>query len=428
MDAARSEVLREIGARYGTPFYLYDAGVIRAQLDSLRAFDTVRFAQKACPNLHVQRLLRERGALVDCVSHGELLRAFRAGFSALGEPSGIVYTADVLTEALLADVVGHGVAVNAGSEDMLAQLGAANPGHPVWLRLNPGFGHGHSQKVNTGGESSKHGIWHENVPHALSLIDRHGLQLVGLHMHIGSGADLQHLERVCDAMVEQVRRLGRDIRAISGGGGLSIPYRSGEATVDVDGYFRRWDAARRSIEGIVGHAVSLEIEPGRYLVGPAGVLVAEVRAHKRMGRNHFTLVDAGFNDLMRPAMYGAWHEISVIAGDGSGPRSGPVRDTVVAGPLCESGDVFTQREGGEVSPRPLPEAAVGDLLCFHDAGAYGASMASNYNSRPLCPEFLLEEDRQVRMIRRRQTVDELLALEEPDDDAQWSFWDPRPER
>lgn len=411
MDSARIGQLHDIAARYGTPFYLYDAERILAQYASLRAFDTVRFAQKACPNLHVQRLLRGAGAVVDCVSHGELQRAVRAGFSPAGEPSGIVFTADVFTPALLDVVVRDRVPVNAGSEDMLLQLGERSPGHPVWLRLNPGFGHGHSKKTNTGGESSKHGIWHDNLGDALALVDRYKLDLVGLHMHIGSGADLHHLERVCDAMVEQVQSLGRDIRAISGGGGLSIPYRPGEPTVDVDGYFRKWDAARKRIEAIVGHAVHLEIEPGRYLVGQAGVLVAEVRAHKTMGNNHFTLVDAGFNDLLRPAMYGAWHEVSVLAADGSGPRQGAPRQTVVAGPLCESGDVFTQAAGGEVLPRPLPPAEVGDLMCFHDAGAYGASMGSNYNSRPLCPEFLAQAG-EVRMVRRRQTVDELLALEE----------------
>jgi diaminopimelate decarboxylase len=404
-----SELLREIAERHGTPFYAYDAGTIRRQLASLAPFDTVRFAQKACPNLHVQRLLREAGALVDCVSLGELERAFRAGFDVGGEPSGIVFTADVLTRPVIDRVVERRVPVNAGSEDMLRQIGERRRGHPVWLRLNPGFGHGHSRKTNTGGESSKHGIWHENLPDALSIIDTHGLDLVGLHMHIGSGADLEHLSRVCQAMVEQVTRAGRDIRAISGGGGLSIPYRSGDATVDVDGYFRSWDHARREIARIVGHPVHLEIEPGRYLVAQAGVLVAEVRATKTMGGNHFTLVDAGFNDLMRPAMYGAWHEISVVR-DGR-VSTAPSRPTLVAGPLCESGDVFTQTADDEPTPRDLPEARVGDLCVFRDAGAYGASMSSNYNSRPLAPEFLVD-DGSYRMIRRRQTIAELLSLEE----------------
>jgi diaminopimelate decarboxylase len=154
--------------------------------------------------------------------------------------------------------------------------------------------------------------------------------------------------------------------------------------------------------------VHLELEPGRFLVAEAGVLVTEVRATKPMGANRFTLVDAGFSDLMRPSMYGAFHGMSLIPADDT-PRL--TVETVVAGPLCESGDVFTQAEGGVVLTRALPQARVGDLLVLHDAGAYGASMSSNYNSRPLAAEVLVDGDSQ-RLIRRRQTVEELLALEQ----------------
>jgi len=409
LSPVRREQLRAIAREYGTPVYVYDAELMRERLRSLRAFDAVRFAQKACPNIHVQSLLRAEGALVDCVSLGELERALAAGFSVDGNPSGIVYTADVLTEEALSRIVELNVPVNAGSEDMLSQLGQRHPGHPVWLRLNPGFGSGHSKKVNTGGESSKHGIWYKNAERTLAEIDRYGLNLVGLHMHIGSGADLEHLKRVAAAMVEQVKVWGRDLQAISGGGGLSIPYQSHQQPIDVQGYFACWDAARKEIESHLGHHVHLEIEPGRYLTAEAGVLVAEVRAQKGSGNNHFTLVDAGFNDLMRPAMYGAFHEIALLAREEENTTR-PNKTTLVAGPLCESGDVFTQGAGGEVAPRELPEFRVGDWMVFCDAGAYGASMSSNYNSRPLIPEVLVDGN-EVRLIRRRQTIDELLALE-----------------
>jgi diaminopimelate decarboxylase len=410
MVRSREEQLLSIAREFGTPVYVYDADVLRRQLQSLKDFDHVRFAQKACSNVHVQRLLRSEGALVDCVSLGELDRALAAGYQLGKEPAEIVYTADILSPAAVERVITAGVPVNAGSEDMLTQLGERRRGHPVWLRLNPGFGHGHSRKVNTGGESSKHGIWHENLGSALELVDRYGLDLIGLHMHIGSGADLDHLARVGAAMVEAVRLCGRDLRAVSGGGGLPIPYRAGEAAIDPSQHFAVWDKARRSIEAILGHSVELEIEPGRYLVGPAGVLIAEVRATKHMGQNHFTLVDAGFNDLVRPSMYGAYHEISLLT-DAGDPTRREVRPTLVAGPLCESGDVFTQDAGGNVVARELPEARVGDLLVFHDAGAYGASMSSNYNSRPLAPEVMIDGER-ITLIRRRQQMDELLALEQ----------------
>ena len=400
--------------QFGTPLWVYDAATIRQRIAQVSNFETIRFAQKACSNIHILKLMREQGVKVDAVSRGEILRALAAGYVAGkgGEgPSEIVFTADLFDAATLDCVVEHGVPVNAGSIDMLHQLGGRSPGHAVWLRINPGFGHGHSNKTNTGGEHSKHGIWHTDLPAALAAIAQHGLKLVGLHMHIGSGVDYSHLQEVCGAMVNLVRTAhaaGHDLHAISAGGGLSIPYRSGDPVVDTQHYHGLWDAARQQAEAIVGHKLGLEIEPGRFLVAESGVLLGEVRATKNAGNNHFMLVDTGFNELMRPSMYGSYHAMSVLRRDGSTAAEQP---TVVAGPLCESGDVFTQGDGGVVLPRDLPAAQVGDLLVIHDTGAYGASMSSNYNSRPLTAEVLVDGG-QARLIRRRQTVDELLALEQ----------------
>jgi len=216
-------------------------------------------------------------------------------------------------------------------------------------------------------------------------------------------------------LVQTVLAQGLDVQAISAGGGLSIPYRSEEPQIDTCHYFELWDAARQRIATLLGHTVTLEIEPGRYLVAQSGVLVTEVRATKRMGTKPFVMVDAGFNDLMRPSMYGSFHGMELIHAAGV-PVAGASQPTVVGGPLCESGDVFTQGEGGVVLQRDLPTAQVGDLLLLHDAGAYGASMSSNYNTRPLIPEVLIESGR-PRLIRRRQTVGELLALEALNMDA-----------
>lgn len=396
--------------QFGTPLWVYDAATIRQRIAQVSNFDTVRFAQKACSNIHILQLMREQGVKVDAVSRGEILRALAAGFKAGGEPSEIVFTADLFDAATLDCVVEHGVPVNAGSIDMLRQLGPRSKGHAVWLRINPGFGHGHSNKTNTGGEHSKHGIWHTDLPLALQTIREQGLTLAGLHMHIGSGVDYGHLAEVCGAMVELVRTAhaaGHDLHAISAGGGLSIPYRVGDPVIDTQHYFGLWNTARQQAEAIVGHQLGLEIEPGRFLVAESGVLLGEVRATKNAGSNHFVLVDTGFNELMRPSMYGSFHAMSVLRRDGSQGASQP---TVVAGPLCESGDVFTQGDGGVVLPRDLPAAQVGDLLVIHDTGAYGASMSSNYNTRPLVAEVLVD-GAEHRLIRRRQTVEELLSLE-----------------
>ncbi|RAS28841.1 diaminopimelate decarboxylase [Paraburkholderia bryophila] len=403
--------LVDLAQQHGTPLWVYDADVIYQRIAELRSFDVIRYAQKACSNLHILKLMRDAGVMVDAVSHGEIARSLAAGFTPEGDPEGVVFTADLIDHATLATVLAHRITVNAGSVDMLERVGRHAPeGHRVWLRINPGFGHGHSNKTNTGGEHSKHGIWLDDLPKALETVRRYGLKLVGLHMHIGSGVDYEHLSRVCDAMVEAVKRLqGHDIEAISAGGGLSVPYKQGDPRIDVEHYFRLWDAARRQIETQVGHRVRLEIEPGRFLTAEAGVLVAEVHALNRRPSRQFALVDAGFNDLMRPSLYGSHHEMSVVKRDGT-LSDATLRAFAVAGPLCEAGDVFTQAEGGVVLNRSMPTPEIGDFVVFHEAGAYGAAMSSNYNSRPLAPEVLLENG-QARVIRRRQTVDELIALE-----------------
>lgn len=400
--------LAETARQYGTPLWCYDAQTIRARIDQLQGFDVIRYAQKACSNLHILRLIREQGVRIDAVSLGEIERALLAGYSTAGDPAGIVLTCDLFDEATLRRVVELNIEVNTGSIDMLRQLGQQSPGHRVWLRINPGFGHGHSRKTNTGGENSKHGIWHEQVQEALSVIRQFGLKLVGLHMHIGSGVDYVHLEQVSSAMVSAVKALDHDIEAFSIGGGLSTPYRVGDEPVDIQRYANTWRQAKQDIEAFLAHPVRMEIEPGRFLVAESGYLVTEVRAVKKVGSRNFILVNAGFNDLMRPALYGAYHHMTLLDSQGV-PVSRAEHLCVVGGPLCESGDIFTQDEQG-VTPRLLPEAQVGDLLVMHDTGAYGASMSSNYNSRTLLPEVLIELG-QAKLIRRPQPLSDLLALE-----------------
>lgn len=394
----------ELAAQFGTPLYAYDAAVIAQRIADLQAFDCVRFAQKACSNLAVLDRVRRAGAKVDAVSAGEIFRALKAGFTT----NDIVYTADIFDTPALDLAVKHHLHVNCGSPDMIDQLGERMPGASVTLRINPGFGHGHSQKTNTGGPQSKHGIWHGDVDECLRRADRYGVIVTGLHMHIGSGTDLEHLSQVCEAMESTAKSVGRTVTTISAGGGLPVPYREGESYVDIDAYYRLWDATRTRLSEAFGHKVDLEIEPGRYLVAEAGCLIAEIRAVKKMGENQFYLVDAGFNDLARPVMYGAYHPISIVPQDGITDR--PETNVVVGGPLCESGDIFTQKEGGYVDSRLLPVARVGDLLVLENAGAYGFVMSSNYNSKTRPAEVLIEAGK-AKLVRQRETYDDLVRGE-----------------
>jgi diaminopimelate decarboxylase len=417
----------ELARQFGTPVYVYDAARISERIKSLAAFDVVRYAQKACSNIAILDLMRRHGRFVDCVSAGEILRAIAAGFKPgqKTHPFEIVYTADIFDREALDVVLEYDIHINCGSPDMINQYGerlqASRGDHPrgpsgrdsrgITLRINPGFGHGHSQKVNTGGAQSKHGIWHAQIEDCIERATKYGLSITGLHMHIGSGTDLKHLSQVCTAMEKFAIAVGSSIMSISAGGGLPVPYREGESYVDVAAYFDLWNATRHRLATQFGHEISLEIEPGRYLVAESGYLLAEIRAIKTAGENTFYLVDAGFNNLARPILYGAYHPMAICRADTAlQPETSDLREVVVGGPLCESGDIFTQEEGGVVARRALPGASIGDFLVIGNAGAYGYAMASNYNSKPLVAEVLIENGR-PHLVRRRQTLEDLIRNE-----------------
>ncbi len=397
----------QLAERFGTPTYVYDQSRIDQRIADLSQFDVIRFAQKACGNLAILDRMRRRGVVVDAVSAGEIRRALAAGFVSDGHQ--IVYTADIFDRQSLDLVIEHKIPVNCGSPDMISQLGARRPGSNVTLRINPGFGHGHSQKTNTGGQQSKHGIWHTQITDCLRRADQTGITVTGLHMHIGSGTDLEHLSAVCDAMERAATEVGRTVTTISAGGGLPVPYKDDESYVDLDKYFQLWDTTRNRLSDQFGHRIALEIEPGRYLSAESGFLIAEVRSVKQMGENLFVLVDAGFNDLARPVMYGSYHPISVASAAGDVTERQQA-DVVVGGPLCESGDIFTQREGGYVDSRKLPVPRVGDYIVIENAGAYGFVMASNYNGKSRAAEVLIEQGT-AKLIRARETFEDLIRNE-----------------
>ncbi|MDZ4773579.1 MAG: diaminopimelate decarboxylase [Planctomycetota bacterium] len=402
MRTLNDTFLAGLAREFGTPLWVYDANVIEERVASLRSFDVVRYAQKANGNLSILRSMKRFGVELDAVSAGEIERALAAGFA----PEEIVFTADMFDRAALATVARTKVRANLGSPFMVEEFAAACPGRDMMLRVNPGFGHGHGRKVQTGGEASKHGIWHAELPSVIERARRAGLRVVGLHVHIGSGSDFEHLARVTESLEKLAPLVGDTLAVVSAGGGLPTPYTRDDKPFDVARFVDVWLAARERIARRVGHAIRLEVEPGRFLVAESGCLLTEVLGSKTSGNVEYVFVDAGFNELVRPAMYGAYHEITVLGR----PSNAPLKPRVVAGPLCESGDVFTVDKHGELAPRALPDVTRGDIACIHDVGAYGSAMSSHYNARPLAAEILVENG-VARLVRRRQTIAEMLELE-----------------
>jgi len=411
--------LASLADQVGTPFYLYDGRELArrlADITALTAGDALqaRYAMKANSNRKVLEAVRAAGLWIDAVSGNEVLRARRAGFAMGARPPVVMLTADVLRDNALTVVLEHGVMPNIGSPAMIDELRGAGYGGPIAVRVNPGFGHGHVQSCDTGGPSSKHGIWYQALAELRARAETAKLPIVELHTHLGTGPQVQEFDDNLRRFVELVAGTlpqFPDVEAVNLGGGIPHPYRPGAARYDLTRFrallleaAERLAAARRPIR--------VEIEPGRYPVAGAGLLVCRVKDVKQTETNakgpgqKFIMVDAGFNDLVRPAMYGAYHHISIV-GRGAGRAEEPF---VVAGPLCESGDVFTRDEHELLDPRPLPRPEVGDLLVLHDAGAYGAAMSSNYVSIGRAPQVFWD-DGHATLVSRRETLDDVVRAE-----------------
>ena len=391
---------------FGTPLYVYEEEVIRGQCRLFResfaaAAPDIHYAMKANFNPAILAIVRHEGLFIDAVSPFEVRLALEVGFP----PEQILFTGNNTSEEELRFCLERGVPLNVGSLTELERFGRLSPGGRVGLRINPDVGAGHHGHVITGGPHSKFGIYHTEREAIAEHLRRHGLTLTGIQSHIGTGI-LRTAEML--AAMEIILNTARGFEAlefIDFGGGFGIPYRPDQEPLELTGLGRAMCERFASFRSEYGRPIKMKLEPGRYLVAQAGSLLVRVTNVQSTPAHTFVGTDSGFNHLIRPAMYGAYHEVvnaSVVAGEAA--------EVVVAGNICESGDVFTQGPGGEVLTRDLPPAAVGDLLVIHDVGAYGASMSSNYNSRPLAAEVLVDGDA-TRLIRRRQTVEELLALE-----------------
>ena len=404
-----------LAQRYGTPLYVYEAERIRVAFQTLvRAFAVddlrIHFAMKANSNPWILQILQRQGAWADVVSPGEILLARSAGFA----PQRLLYNGNSASDAEMQAALDQGVRINVESLSQLRRLAGLAPGTAISIRFNIYVGGGHHSHVITGGPESKFGIDWEQADQAHAVAAAGGLQVAGVHCHIGSG--VLEAERFVQAVTNllTVARRFPELEQVNFGGGIGIPYRREQPELAVDRLGALLTAEYERFCAVYGARPALCMEPGRFLVARAGTLLCRVTAVNQARKYLFAGTDSGFNHLIRPAMYGAYHHIEAAE-----PRSGPAQDTVVTGNICESGDVFTRGEEG-IEPRSLPPLHEGDLLAIRDTGAYGFAMASRYNSFPLPAEVLVEGGT-ATLIRRRDTLQQLLtnipALPEPDQET-----------
>jgi diaminopimelate decarboxylase len=419
--------LTKLAERYGTPLYVYSATAIRERLAAFEnAFrdvaHTICYSVKANSNLSILRLLARQGCAFDVVSGGELERVLAADQRAAKKVvfSGVGKSRDEMTAALRAGIL----LFNVESESELAALAECaarlRKTARVALRVNPDVAADTHPYISTGLQKHKFGV---PISSARSLYakaaEAHCLKVAGVSVHIGSQITdvapfAEAVERVAD-LVRDLRADGHSVEYVDTGGGLGIPYQGPDSKLAEDksaedvfaGYVAEY--ARALTKPLRGLHVHLLLEPGRAIVGPAGVLLTSVLYRKANDGKRFLVVDAAMNDLIRPALYGAYHEIvpvvrSNVQSNVQSQRLPPKKEIVdVVGPVCESGDFFAR-------DRELSRAEEGDLLAILDAGAYGMVLASNYNTRTRPPEVLVS-GKSVKLIRRREKVRELYSAE-----------------
>ena len=395
--------LAAIAERVGTPVYVYSAAVVRARYRAIDAAfgeypHRVHYALKANSALALTRLMRELGSAVDANSVWEIQLARAAGFA----PEQIVFTGVGKSGAELEAAVPLGLkAINAESAGELARIEAiaARIGCAarVAIRINPDIDAKSHPHISTGLKVNKFGVPLEEARGLLAgIAARPALKLVAVHVHVGSQITtvdpLRRAAAVAAGLSRDLASAGVRLEYLDVGGGLGIPYDDREV-VSIEEYVGGLIAEVRDT------GLPIVLEPGRAIAGPAGALVARVIDIKpRNAISEFAVIDAGMTELMRPALYGAYHRIEPVA-----PHGGENRAYEIVGPVCESSDIVGR-------DRTLPRLEVGDLVAIRDAGAYGAAMASNYNRRPLPPEVMVD-DGGWRVIRRRQTLDDMIRLE-----------------
>jgi diaminopimelate decarboxylase len=388
----------------GTPVHVYSRRLLRDRCAALIAAfadypPDLHYAIKANATLAVVREMREAGAHADANSGGEIEVALRAGF----RPDEIVFTGVGKTHDELVRAVTLGLkAINAESPGEVERIDAIAAAHGmrarVAVRVNPDVDAGSHPNISTGHKTTKFGM---TVAQAYAMVTemarREHLHVVGLHVHIGSQitrpAPLTQAAATIAKMAATLADQGIQLEHLDIGGGLGIAYEPGQEVLTAEEY------AAAVLPVIRPTGLRLVLEPGRWITGPAGVLLSRVVDLKQQADGRwFVIVDAGMTDLIRPALYQAWHEIEVVT-----PRDGAALECDIVGPVCETSDTLGKQ-------RSLPPVQVGDLVAVRDTGAYGAVMASNYNRRPAAAEVMVD-GAQWRVIRRRQTIDDMLQWE-----------------
>ena len=389
--------LDRLAAEHGTPLYVTDLDRIRenfARFESAFEFAHVMYAAKANTGRAVVRTLYDAGADVECAAAGELYRAIEAGvdpedlqYTAVNPPDGdLDYAVDLWSET-------PELTITAGAAMTLDRLEARGFDGRLALRVNPGIGTGHHEKVATG-KDAKFGVPYDEVPDLVESA-RERFEFVGLHAHVGSGVlsgDLEAHRRALRKVADLAERVG-DIEFLDLGGGFGVPYRPDEPPLDVE-------AAAEMVREVTADVdATIALEPGRYLVADAGALLTRVNTIKAAPETRVVGVDAGLTSLIRPAMFDSYHHIRNVTG---GDRD-PVESSV-GGPLCTSADVFC-------TDRPIPRPEAEDLLAIGNVGAYGINLASQFHSQPKPAEVAIDGDDE-RVTRRRETFADLVRLED----------------
>lgn len=406
--------VRDVAGQFGTPVYVYDEATLRRRAAETLAFPnpfglTVRYAMKASPNRAILQLFNALGLHIDASSGHEVARARAAGIPA----SHISLSAQELP-ANLGELLDAGMKINATSLRQIECIGQTRPGIDIGLRFNPGLGSGGTNRTNVGGPASSFGIWNAYADQAEALLKTHRLRCVRIHTHIGSGSDPKVWERAAGLSLQQVRRFS-DVTTLDLGGGFKVARMASEKSTDLQEIGATVKQALEDFATETGRRIHLEIEPGTYLAANSASIVSRVQDIVDTGADGYTFyrLDTGMTDVLRPSLYGAQHPLVTVPRASDAER--PVREVVIVGHCCESGDILTPAPGDPeaLQPRAVHEAGVDDYMVIEGVGAYCSAMATrNYNSFPASPEVMLLQDGTLRLIRKPQPLEDVWALED----------------